>query len=80
MPGVKIEDIIHSGKLILREKGPGTRVIFENKLVELGYRPSDVKAYMEAGSIGAIKSLVEANLGYTIISGEAVGKWRRRLW
>ncbi|RCX20951.1 DNA-binding transcriptional LysR family regulator [Anaerobacterium chartisolvens] len=73
-PGVEMHDIIHSGKLILREKGSGTRVIFENKLVEMGYKPSDVKTYMEVGSIGAIKSLVEANLGYTIISKEAVSK------
>lgn len=27
---------------------------------------------MEVGSIGAIKSLVEANIGYTVISKEAV--------
>ncbi len=71
---VNINDVIHSGKLILREKGSGTRMIFENKLLELGYDLSDVKIYMEVGSIGAIKSLVEANLGVTIISKAAVKK------
>lgn len=71
---VNINDVIHSGKLILREKGSGTRMIFENKLLELGYDLSDVKIYMEVGSIGAIKSLVEANLGVTIISKVAVRK------
>ncbi len=69
---VKINEILNDGKLILREKGSGTRMIFENKLKELGYNIVDMKIYMEMGSIGAIKSLVEANLGYTIISKEAV--------
>lgn len=69
---VELSDIINSGKLILREKGSGTRMIFENKLLELGVGLSNLKIYMEVGSIGAIKSLVEANLGYTVISREAV--------
>lgn len=71
---VKINEILNDGKLILREKGSGTRMIFENKLKELGYNIADMKIYMEVGSIGAIKSLVEANLGYTIISKEAVNR------
>lgn len=69
---VEISEIISEGKLILREKGSGTRMIFENKLLELGVSLSNLKIYMEVGSIGAIKSLVEANLGYTVISREAV--------
>jgi len=56
----------------MREKGSGTRKIFENKLVELGISLQEVKTYMEVGSIGAIKSLVRANLGYSVISREAV--------
>ena len=69
---VTIGDIINDGKLIMREKGSGTRMVFENKLYELGIKLSDLKIYMEVGSIGAIKSLVQANLGYTVISIEAV--------
>ncbi|HEY9061863.1 MAG TPA: LysR family transcriptional regulator [Pseudobacteroides sp.] len=69
---VRINEILNDGRLILREKGSGTRMIFENKLKELGYNIVDMKIYMEVGSIGAIKSLVEANLGYTVISREAV--------
>jgi len=69
---VNISDIINEGKLIMREKGSGTRMVFENKLLELGINLSDLKIYMEVGSIGAIKSLVQANLGYTVISIEAV--------
>ncbi|MDP4182260.1 MAG: LysR family transcriptional regulator [Bacillota bacterium] len=69
---VEISEIVNDGKLIMREKGSGTRMIFENKLKELGYNLSDMKIYMEVGSIGAIKSLVEANLGYTVISKQAI--------
>ncbi len=68
---IKLEEILR-GNLILRERGSGTREIFENKLIELGYDLKDIKIYMEIGSINAIKSLVESNLGYTIISKEAI--------
>lgn len=70
---VDIEDVIN-GNLILREKGSGTRDIFESSLIELGYNLNDLKGYMEIGSISAIKSLVELNLGYTIISRETIRK------
>ncbi|WP_446898471.1 LysR family transcriptional regulator [Clostridium sp. LBM24168] len=68
---VDIEDIL-SGNLILREKGSGTREIFEDKIIELGYRLEDMNGYMEIGSISAIKLLIEANLGYSIISRETI--------
>ncbi len=74
MNKVFIKDVVKECLLILREKGSGTRVVFENKLEELGYNPSDLNVYMEIGSLGAIKSLVEANLGCTVISREAVRK------
>lgn len=68
---VSIEEILQ-GELIIREKGSGTREIFENKLKELGYDICSFNPYMELGSISAIKSLVEENLGYTIISKETI--------
>lgn len=70
---VSIEDVV-SGNLILREKGSGTRKIFENKIIELGYSLNDLNGYMEIGSISAIKSLIESNLGYSIISRETIKK------
>jgi len=70
---VNIDDIIE-GQLILREKGSGTRKIFENKLTDLGFDIKKIRVYMEVGDISAIKSLVEANLGYTIISKESIKK------
>lgn len=72
MEEVEVADIAGMGRLILREKGSGTRSVFENKLLELGIGLQQVKIYMEVGSIGAIKSLVQADLGYTVISREAV--------
>jgi len=68
---VTIEAVL-KGELILREKGSGTREIFENKLQDMGYDIKDIQPYMEIGSITAIKSLVEKNLGYTIISKETI--------
>lgn len=68
---VTIKDVLE-GELILREKGSGTREIFENSIEDLGYEISSFKPYMELGSISAIKALVEENLGYTIISRETI--------
>lgn len=68
---VTIDEVL-KGELILREKGSGTREILEYKLQDLGYDISSFKPYMEIGSISAIKSLVEENLGYTIISKETI--------
>lgn len=70
---VSIEEVLN-GNLILRENGSGTRRIFEDKLIQMGYNPSELKAYMEIGSISAIKSLIEENLGYSIISKETIKK------
>ncbi len=74
MGEVSLEDVAYSGKLILREKGSGTRIVFENKMSDVGLSLIDLKIYMEVGSIGAIKSLVQADLGYTVVSMEAVEK------
>ena len=70
---VTLKDVLY-GNLLLREKGSGTRVVFEDWLAELGWDLKDFNPYMELGSISAIKSLVELDLGYTIISKETVKK------
>lgn len=70
---VSIDEVLN-GNLILREKGSGTREIFENKIIELGYNLNDMHFCMEIGSISAIKSLIESNLGYSIISRETIKK------
>jgi DNA-binding transcriptional LysR family regulator len=68
---VSIEEVLRS-EIILREKGSGTREIFEEKLKSLGFDINKFNPYMELGSISAIKSLVEENLGCTIISRETI--------
>lgn len=70
---VELDEIL-SSRLILREEGSGTRRVLEDKLAALGYSLKQIKPYMEIGSLGAIKSLVELNLGCTIISRAAIQK------
>ncbi|KYH34021.1 HTH-type transcriptional regulator CysL [Clostridium tepidiprofundi DSM 19306] len=70
---VTIEDVLKE-RLILREKGSGTRKIFENALIKNGYCLENMNIYMEIGDITALISLVESNLGCTIISREAIRK------
>lgn len=70
---INIEEIV-AGDLILREKGSGTRKIIEKTVIEAGFSLKDLHIHMEIGSINAIISLVESNMGYTIISREAVKK------
>jgi DNA-binding transcriptional LysR family regulator len=65
-------DMVLKSKLILREKGSGTRKILEDELIKNGYEFKDYMVYMEIGSINALVSLVESNIGCTIISREAV--------
>lgn len=68
---VTIEEVLQD-KLILREKGSGTRKFFEDKLIKQGFELEDINVYMQIGNITALISLVEANLGCTIISKEAI--------
>ncbi|GAA0179598.1 selenium metabolism-associated LysR family transcriptional regulator [Clostridium sediminicola] len=68
---VTLDELLRE-KLILREKGSGTRKVFEEKLLEVGYSLEDIDVYMEIGNITALISLVESNLGCTIISKEAI--------
>lgn len=70
---VELEQVLQH-KLILREEGSGTRRVLEDKLLGLGYYLSSSNVYMELGSLGAIKLLVESNLGYTVISKAAIQK------
>lgn len=70
---VRIDEIFES-KLILREEGSGTRKVLEDKLVSLGFNLNHLKPYMEIGSLGAIKYLVQLDLGCTIISKAAIQK------
>ena len=63
---ITIEEVL-SEKLILREKGSGTRKVFEDYICKQGYDSKRVVPYMEIGDINAIISLVESGLGATVI-------------
>jgi len=56
-------------KMIMREKGSGTRELIEN---ELANRKVSTETVMELGSNEAIKQAVEAGLGVSIISSNVV--------
>ena len=68
---ITIDEIL-SEKLILREKGSGTRQIFEDYMAQQGFEPKNITPYMEIGDITAIMSLVESGLGATVVSKEAL--------
>ncbi|MBL8968396.1 MAG: LysR family transcriptional regulator [Spirochaetaceae bacterium] len=58
--------------LLVRERGSGTRSVFEAWLSGRGVDPAALVPAMEIGSIGTIKSLVERGLGVSVLSELAV--------
>ncbi len=65
---------LRKAKMILREVGSGTRSIFELFLADKGLSLSDLNITMELGSTQAIKQVVAAGLGVTVISALTVRK------
>ncbi|SPF50678.1 Bacterial regulatory helix-turn-helix, lysR family protein [Candidatus Desulfosporosinus infrequens] len=61
-------------RLISREGGSGTRRVMEMALKERGFDPNQLNVTMELGSTQAIKQLVSAGLGITIISSLTVSR------
>lgn len=59
-------------RLITREVGSGTRKVMELALKERGLDPAQLNISMELGSTQAIKQVVSAGLGITIISSLTV--------
>lgn len=70
---IHFEDIIKE-RLILREKGSGTRNIFEKILYEHNFTMNGFKRIIEIGNMPVIKNLVSKNLGITFLYKEAVKK------
>ncbi|WP_227937692.1 selenium metabolism-associated LysR family transcriptional regulator [Alkalihalobacillus deserti] len=60
--------------LILREKGSGTRTVMTQHLIKNGLNPDKLNIFLEMGSTEAVKSAVEAGLGVSIISRNAIKK------
>lgn len=59
-------------RMIAREVGSGTRKVLELALQERGFDPGKLDITMELGSTQAIKEVVSAGLGMTIISSLTV--------
>ncbi len=75
---ISIQELIPE-KIIMREKGSGTRQVIDSFLREQGINLSDLNITIEIGDITAIISLVESNQGCTIISKEVLRKFRGRV-
>jgi DNA-binding transcriptional LysR family regulator len=63
-----------SERIIIREKGSGTREIFEKNLEARNLRVEDFGHVIEIGGMNAIKSLVESGCGITFLYEAAVKK------
>ncbi|MDQ7092026.1 LysR family transcriptional regulator [Desulfosporosinus sp. PR] len=61
-------------RLVAREVGSGTRKVMEMAIKERGLDPAQLNVTMELGSTQAIKQVVAAGLGITIISSLTVRK------
>ncbi len=70
---VDFQDITES-RLILREKGSGTREILENILHEHNYSLHAFQKVIEIGNMAAIKQMVSRNLGITFLFEVAAKK------
>lgn len=63
-----------SERLVTREEGSGTRKVMELALKDRGFNPNQLNITMVLESIQAIKQVVSAGLGYTIISSLTVNQ------
>lgn len=61
-------------RLVTREEGSGTRRVMENALRDRGFDPDQLNVTMELGSTQAIKQLVSAGLGISVISSLTVNR------
>ncbi len=68
---IELEDI-KKQKLIIREKGSGSREILERLLANRNITLDNFKDVMEIGNINIIKELIKENLGITFIYKVAV--------
>ncbi len=61
-------DNLRRARWVLREKGSGTRQVFEDGLRRRGFDPVELDVIMELPSNEAVRSVVEAGAGATVIS------------
>ncbi|MDR3602952.1 MAG: LysR family transcriptional regulator [Desulfosporosinus sp.] len=70
---ISLAELPHE-RLVTREVGSGTRKVMEMALIEKGLDPDQLNITMELGSTQAIKELVSAGLGITIISSLTISR------
>ncbi|MDD3360819.1 MAG: LysR family transcriptional regulator [Hespellia sp.] len=70
---ITLEELFQE-RLIVRERGSGTREIFEKALGEKNFAVSDFPHLVEINSMNAIKMLVEEDAGITFLYQSAVEK------
>ena len=70
---VSVEELLKQ-TIIVREKGSGTRRIFEERLIAAGYELSDFYREVSISSFVAIKALVAAGIGISFLYNSVVAK------
>lgn len=63
---------LFSTPLLVREEGSGTRLIFETAIQSKGIHLDSFSKVMTIGNIGAIKKMVQKNVGITFVYQKAV--------
>ncbi len=67
---VQLEELL-SRRLIVREKGSGSREVLENALLAQNRSPANFSSVLEIGNIAIIKALVRDGLGIAFLYGQA---------
>ena len=70
---ISVEELLKQS-IIVREKGSGTRRIFEERLAAMGYELSDFYREVSISSFVAIKALVAAGIGISFLYNSVVAK------
>lgn len=63
---------LSSAPFVMRERGSGSRMTIEKRLLEMGVDPAKINVIAEMGSTEAVKQAVKAGLGVSIVSSIAV--------
>ena len=70
---ISVEELLKQ-TIFVREKGSGTRRIFEERLAAMGYELSDFYREVSISSFVAIKALVAAGIGISFLYNSVVAK------
>ena len=71
--GISVEELLKQ-TIVVREKGSGTRRIFEERLAAMGYELSDFYREVSISSFVVIKALVAAGIGISFMYQSVISK------